>query len=145
MTYHLCNRARRSFLLRVLCFSLPFDPLQEQCWNTTLGLYGQMPLFEYMTMTTHCLSDNLQFPSFCSGIIIVLLQAFQIIALSCSLPLYYYSAASFGVIDDPETCGSAARYSMLASDCQRGLIGDFINLLQQLHVAVAFFFSSCRH
>ncbi len=30
---------------------------------------------------------------------------------------------------------------MLASDFQRGLIGDFIHLLQQLNAAVAFFFS----
>ncbi len=30
---------------------------------------------------------------------------------------------------------------MLAFDCQRGLIGDFIHLLQQLNAAVAFFFS----
>ena len=74
-----------------------------------------MPLFEYMTMTMHCLSDDLQFPSFCSGIIIVFVQAFQMIALSCSLPLYYYSAVSFGVIDDLETCGSAARYSACSS------------------------------
>ena len=69
------------------------------------------------------------------------LQAFQLIDLSCSLPLYYYSAVSFGIIDDLETCSSAARYSMLAFDCQRGLIGDFIHLLQQLNAAVAFFFS----
>ena len=124
MTYHLCNRAIRFFYFRVLCFSIPFDPLQEQCWNTTLGLYGQMPLFEYMTMTTHCLSDDLQFPSFCSEIIIVLLQAFQMIALPCSLPLYYYSAMSFGVM---MTLRLAAQ------------------LLGILHVAVAFFFSSCRH
>lgn len=65
MTYQLCTRARLVFLLRVYLF-FPFSLLQEQCWNITLGLYGQMPFFEYMTMAMHCLSDNLQFPSFCS-------------------------------------------------------------------------------
>jgi len=41
-----------------------------------------------------------------------------------------FSLSAFGIMDDLEICGSVARCSALASDRQRGFIGDFIQLLR---------------